>query len=253
MQLIAEKDRESLADLLDGWEETMLWSYLQGFHGKAWADDPARPGSAQVWVGDFCFFAGQPELELVRNVPTGTEFLLLVPQNENWAGLVEQVYGCACCRTKRYAFLKEPDVFDEKKLREYAGSLPEKYELRQIGEELYELAKSEGWSRDLCSQFPTYEAYRKNGLGFAAVCGGKLAGGASSYTRYRGGIEIEVDTRLDYRRQGVALACASRLILECRERGLYPSWDAANLKSAGLAEKLGYHFHCQYTAYELSI
>lgn len=253
MQQIAEKDRESLSSLLAGWEETMLWSYLEGFHGKAWADAALHPASAQVLVGDFCFFAGRPEPELVWNIPSGTDFLLLVPQDDGWADLIEQAYRGACRKITRYAFLKEPGIFEEEKLRDYAKSLLGKYELRQIGEELYEMAKGEAWSRDFCSQFPTYEAYREYGLGFAAVCGGKMVGGASSYTRYRGGIEIEVDTRADCRRQGIALACASRLILECGKLGLYPSWDAANLKSVALAEKLGYRLQCPYTAYELSI
>ena len=69
-----------------------------------------------------------------------------------------------------------------------------------------------------------------------------MAAGASSYTWYRGGIEIEIDTKAEYRRQGLALCCASALLLHCLERGLYPSWDAATPISVALAEKLGYHF-----------
>ena len=251
MDLITKNGRDSVAGLLAGWEETMLWSYLQGFHGKGWADDPNFPGSAQVWVGDFCFFAGRPELELVRNIPPGSGFVLLVPQNAGWMDLIEHCYGQACKKIVRYAFWKEPDAFTEERLWGYVRSLPGKYELRQIGKELYETAQKYAWSRDFCSQFKTYEAYRKYGLGFAAVCSGELVGGASSYTRYCSGIEIEVDTREDFRRRGIALACASRLILECRRLGLYPSWDAANLQSVALAEKLGYRLKGGYTAYEL--
>ena len=65
-----------------------------------------------------------------------------------------------------------------------------------------------------------------------------------------GGIEIEIDTKEECRRRGLALACGARLILECLDRGLYPSWDAANLDSVRLAEKLGYRFDRAYTAYE---
>ncbi|MDD6328823.1 MAG: GNAT family N-acetyltransferase, partial [Lachnospiraceae bacterium] len=32
----------------------------------------------------------------------------------------------------------------------------------------------------------------------------------------------------------------------------YPSWDAQNKWSVGLAEKLGYHFSHEYTAYEIN-
>jgi hypothetical protein len=41
------------------------------------------------------------------------------------------------------------------------------------------------------------------------------------------------------------------MILEALDRGLSPSWDAANLWSVGLAEKLGYHFDHEYTTYEI--
>ena len=74
----------------------------------------------------------------------------------------------------------------------------------------------------------------------------EIVAGASGYSRYRGGIEIQIDTRADCRRQGLAAACAARLILDCLSRGLYPSWDAANLPSLRLAEKLGYRFSHAY-------
>lgn len=69
-----------------------------------------------------------------------------------------------------------------------------------------------------------------------------LVSGTSSYSRYREGIEIEIDTRKDCRRKGFPYACGAKLILECRKRNLYPSLDAHNKASAALAEKLGYHY-----------
>lgn len=74
--------------------------------------------------------------------------------------------------------------------------------------------------------------------------------GASSYTFYRDGIEVEIDTREDERRKGLALACGAKLILECLARKLYPSWDAHNSGSLALAEKLGYRFDKEYPTYE---
>ena len=51
--------------------------------------------------------------------------------------------------------------------------------------------------------------------------------------------------------KGLAYACGAKLILECLEEGLYPSWDAQNKWSVALAEKLGYHFSHEYVAYEI--
>ena len=85
----------------------------------------------------------------------------------------------------------------------------------------------------------------------AVLKDGELVAGASSYSTYDKGIEIEIDTREDHRRKGLAYVCGAKLILECLEEGLYPSWDAQNKWSVALAEKLGYHFSHEYVAYEI--
>lgn len=63
---------------------------------------------------------------------------------------------------------------------------------------------------------------------------------ATSYTIYDEGIEIEVCTHPDHRRKGLATIVCAALILYCLDRGKYPNWDAANLNSVALAQKLGY-------------
>lgn len=54
-----------------------------------------------------------------------------------------------------------------------------------------------------------------------------------------------------YRQRGLAYVCAAKLILECLERDLYPSWDAKTKISVALAEKLGYHYSHTYTSIEV--
>ena len=79
----------------------------------------------------------------------------------------------------------------------------------------------------------------------------RIVSGASSYTRYNEGIEIEVDTVESERRNHLALIACSALILRCLEENLYPSWDAQNMISVRLAEKLGYEFDHEYITYEV--
>ncbi|MGN0484416.1 MAG: GNAT family N-acetyltransferase [Lachnospiraceae bacterium] len=57
---------------------------------------------------------------------------------------------------------------------------------------------------------------------------------------YNEGIEIEVDTLPSERRKYLATIACSALILKCMEESLYPSWDAPDIYSVRLAEKLGY-------------
>lgn len=151
----------------------------------------------------------------------------------------------------RYALKKEYDIFDREKLMKMSRILPAGYEIRMIDERIYHMAGKEEWSSDLCSQFPTFADYRERGIGTAVLFDGMLAAGASSYTVYQGGIEIEIDTKEEHRRRGLARACAARLILECLDRGLYPAWDAHNKASLALALKLGYHFDKEYEAFEI--
>ena len=74
-------------------------------------------------------------------------------------------------------------------------ALPEEYEISMIDQNLYELCKSEIWTTDLVSQFPTYEDFRRLGIGVVICQNHTILSGASSYTRYRDGIEIQINTR----------------------------------------------------------
>lgn len=248
------KETGKTAALFAGWQETLIWSCLQGVMGKIYADSLEKPASAMALLGDFCFLAGKPDEELVRygKMWDHRNFLILVPENEEWGALIEASYGKAARKVARYAIKKEPDVFDRSKLDRMTEALPDAYELKRIDEVLFYRCREIGWCRDWVAQYEDYALYQKYGLGAVILKDGEPVSGASSYSGYRGGIEIEIDTREDYRRKGLATVCGAKLILECLDRGWYPSWDAQNKWSVALAEKLGYHFDREYTAYEVT-
>ena len=132
--------------------------------------------------------------------------------------------------------------------------------MRLIDQELFEICRDTQWSKDLTANYESYSQYREYGLGVCILKDGEVVAGISSYSGYgrsdenpgsQGGIEIEVVTREDYRRKGLAYIGAAQLLLECDKRGLYPNWDAANKMSVGLAEKLGYHFSHEYVVYKV--
>lgn len=209
--------------------------------GSAFADNVQAPHSAQLLDANFCFFAGRPSAELVRHTAGKKEFLM-IPPDTAWAGLIEQMWGSSTKRMVRCAFQPDKDAFQPEKLTELLVLPREAYRLVPIDKTIYSMTLQEKWSADLCGNFADEADYQKRGLGFAVLYRGKLAAGASSYTVYRGGIEIQVDTKEAFRRRGLAAACAAQLILTCLERGLYPVWDAAGRPSARLAQKLGYRF-----------
>lgn len=252
MAVYTVTDRNTIAHLFDGWDAAMIWSYTQGCMGIAYTDSLTLPSSAQISLGDFCFFAGAVSDELLRNKPANLQsnFAILVPQNEAWEQAIERCCKERAARHMRYATKKETDVFDKATLQRMAKTLPAQYELRPIDRPLYTEILSLEWARDLCGNYTSYEEYQPLGLGIAVLKDGEIVSGASSYTSFPGGIEIEIDTREDERRKGLAQACGAALILECLNRGWYPSWDAHNKESLALAQKLGYRFDREYPVYE---
>ena len=248
---VTQSDKVAL--LFEGWQETMIWSCLQNVMGHLYADDLETPTCAMALLGDFCFLAGEVnrELALYRPEWCKQDFMIMIPQNEAWADVIEECYGEKAKKVTRYAIKKEPDVFDRERLQGVVGALPDDYTMKLMDEELFRRCRKIDWCRDLVSQYDKYEMYRNYGLGVVILKDGEPVSGASSYSGYRGGIEIEIDTREDYRRKGLAYACGAKLILECLKREWYPSWDAQNKWSVALAEKLGYHFDHEYVAYEI--
>ena len=245
--------KENIYKLFENWNETIIWSCLQGIMGEIHTN--LSEDAAMAILGDFAFYAGNPSEELVQYKPECCKqnFIIMVPQNAGWAELIEKCYEKKAKKVTRYEIKKEMEIFDKEKLQRAVEELPSGYVLKKIEEAEYNMCRENDWANDLVSQYKEYKAYKNSGLGIAVLKAGELVAGASSYSRYDKGIEIEIDTREDYRRKGLAYACGAKLILECLEKGLYPSWDAQNKWSVALAEKLGYHFSHEYVAYEVMV
>jgi len=215
------------------------------------------PQAALCESADFLFLAGEAQEKETERIlrswrgERAGQFVILVPRDPACGSLIEEIFGPAAKAEKRFAFQKGGENFDRAHLKRLAENHPANVQLRPFDRELYRMAQQADWSRDFVSQFRGEDDYLKRGIGVAALRGGELVGGASSYTVYRGGIEVQIETRSDLRRQGIAGACGAQLILNCMERGLYPSWDAANEESARLARRLGYRDAGPYACWEL--
>lgn len=240
--------------LFAGWDETIIWSCLQKVMGCVYVNNPESPTAAAALLGDFGFLAGQADpdfLLALRQSVCRRDFLILVPQNTAWAAVIEACYEKNCRRVTRYAFQKGGEGFDRSKLKRLADGLPGEYRLAMIDRHWYAWCQKTPWCKDLVAQYKSFEEYARWGLGVLVLRDGVPVSGASSYSSYLAGIEVEIDTKEEYRRKGLASACGAKLILECLKKNLYPSWDAQNVWSAALAKKLGYRFSHEYTAYEV--
>jgi len=241
-------DTAKVTSLFEGWSETLIWSCLQKVMGKIYATDLEEPQSALAFVGCFAFYGGEPDRELVMHKTA--DFVIMTPRNEEWADCIEDCFPNAK-KISRYD-IKKDTKFDKDLLHKLTGRLPEGYELKDIDANIYDMCLSDPATRDFVSSFESKEKYLDIGRGVVITRSGKIVAGASSYTRYNEGIEIEVDTVEGERRKGLATVASAALILRCIDEGLYPSWDAQNMNSVHLAEKLGYELDYEYTAYEVS-
>ncbi len=241
------ENTSKVKELFTGWEETLIFSCLQKIMGKIYVTDLENPKSAFAFVGCFGFYAGTPDIEIAKKKPEG--FAIMVPQNKEWAQLIEECYPSAK-RVTRYA-IKKDTVFDKIKLQNEISKLPIGYELHKLDADIYEQCLKNPATVDFVTAFESKEKYLQIGRGMVILKDGQIVSGASSYARYKEGIEIEVDTIEAERRKHLATIACSALILNCLEEGLYPSWDAQNINSVRLAEKLGYEFDHEYVAYEV--
>ena len=241
------EDTSIVTKLFEGWQETMVYSCLQKVMGKVFVTNTDHPKSVCAYAGCFAFYAGEPDKEIVKNKPEG--FVIMVPKNEEWAELIEECYSGAK-KVIRYA-IKKDTIFDREKLQGFVNELPAGYEIHEIDADIFDKCLDNPVTEDFVSSFESKESFLKIGRGMVIIKDGRIVSGASSYSRYNEGIEIEVDTDPDERRKNLATIVCAALILRCLDENLYPSWDAQNINSVHLAEKLGYEFDHEYVAYEV--
>lgn len=238
----------SAAPVFASWKDldASIVACLDNVMGKIFADDTEHPKSAMAVIGDFAFLAGEPNTELVCAKPNRQ--MIVVPQDEAWEELIENNFPAY--KQIRYAIRKDTK-FDRKKLENMANALPEGYTIRKIDAELYDVCLKDEKFESNVSVFDSKKKYLELGRGFAVMKNGRIVSAASSYSRYRNGIDIGINTIKEERHKGLGSAVAAKLILECLDEGLYPAWDAANKMSVRLAEKLGYEYSREYVCYRI--
>ena len=245
--------RKNLYPMFKNSNDTMILSCLQGHMGTAWVDDIENPTVAQILVGVFVFYAGNCNAreadELLYNLPENS---LAIVNTDEWKNRIETIHEGRIEKFQRYAFKKNDKYLDRDHIQSFLATLPEGYELKKIDASIAHESSFQQLSEDFTSQFESIDDYINKGVGYCISHNGQAVCGASSYSVYDGGIEIEVDTHPDHRRKGLATVASSALILDCLDRGQYPNWDAANLESVNLAQKLGYILEESYDTYYIN-
>ena len=246
---LKKEDYSKVAKLFGDWPFP-YWTEVLNQKAKIYVDDPDNPKSAKGCLGGWHYCAGKPNKALITR--KSKDWFGLFPQNKAWEKLIKECFPEAEKDT-RFAIHHDAH-FDRENLQRLVDALPEGYELKPIDSKVYDLVKKadDDDVEDLIGWFDSKKQFLKLGLGYAVVKDGAVVGGASTAYRFPKAIDIEVDVDKNHRRKGLASAAAAKLILDCLDRGWKPTWDAANMKSVHLSEKLGYTFNCKYHCYWIS-
>lgn len=241
---IGKGRREALYKLFEAYQ----WNYLaeailEGTTGRVVADNAEDPHAAvleapNLQLGIVGGNAAHPSARrYLEQLPKQTALFFAA---EGWEELVQSIHGGKLITLPRYAFTSE--ALDIEHLRKLSSQVPDGYRLEQMDLSLAQRLGEEksGFAEDHMRLFDSPEDFIERGFGFCLLHGDQMASVATTFAICSKGIEIQINTRDEHRRRGLATVVATQLIVHSLENRQDPNWDAANESSVGLATKLGY-------------
>ncbi len=228
----------------------MTRSALQGYMGQVFVDNIENPEFAIVLLGRFCFLDGNPDGKNAKqDLMELDDYYKTIIANENWYELIEEVYKDRYEIDKRYS-IKKDTKFDKEKLEELSLKISDGYKIEKIDENNYKLIKE---INSFACNITMSDNFEKYGIGFCAKnINDEIIAVIVSNGIYDDGLEINIKIEEQDRHKGLGTVLGANMILECLKQKKYPSWDAANLDSVGLAEKLGYEVDSEYRIYKIN-
>ena len=234
-----------------GWcRDSMLKSWSEGIYGEGIAADGDE--WCAVRSADFLFLSGEPadtaELAEYINNSMG-KYATVIPEHSGWFEPLCNA-GARIKKMTRYHTRLPEGGFDRELLERFAAYDAECVSILKAGKNEYELLKNCDWENCFVSNFKDREDFFEHGLGYVCIIGGELASAATTFGYYSGGYEIQLATAPKFRRRGLAAAVSAAFLLECLDRGKTPHWDAANMTSVRIAQRLGFVFDGEYEAFD---
>lgn len=253
---LGKSKRQTIQSICQDSREVLVRAAMEGNMGRVWVPDLCISSYCLIRVGEFVYLIGlapkgESALDLKTQIYESCGGCLIIPADELWAAWIEEQLLGQYRMVSRYALKKDESHFDEVVLKQHVSDVMEGVQIKRIDKKLYHQVLKDEWSQDFCVNYEDEKHFLSTGFGYLALKGTEVISGCSSYGSSEGMMEIEIKTRKDYRRQGLALACGSAFVLECLQRGLIPSWDAENLHLVELAEKMGYVYDREYQVYQL--
>jgi GNAT superfamily N-acetyltransferase len=223
---------------------------LDGTMGSVQSDDPGNPKSICIHSTGFWYFAGDPQTKWSRDwINNILPYDLIMPSAPGWMEEIGKIHGERLMPFTRYSF--SAANLSETAINGLLENSPHKDNIVPIDASIVDTLRIRSETVFEIGQFGSPENFLKHGFGFVYRKEEQIQGVIFTWWVSKKGIEVSIWVAKQQRQRGVATALASRLLLECFQRGLEPHWDAANGESVKLAKKLGYTFTGTYDAFYL--
>lgn len=219
-----------------GWEVIFNASRDYGF---ILADEAEQPNTALAFMGGCIIYGGDAchnsARELIRTMEVQP---VILSYSEAWVDLLKEEYGEKVKTETRY-YLPFTSI-DREGLFSIDLSLSNGYSLKRVNEQIAGKLKDEIAEEYQIFHYSSLKDFAETGCGFCITRGGEICSNAAAFLRSGSNIQIQVNTKQQYRRQGMALKASAALLRYCAENGITADWDASNTNSRALAYKLGY-------------
>jgi GNAT superfamily N-acetyltransferase len=218
---------------------------VEGQMGRAYVDDVQNPLAYKIQLGPFFYFAGNASQEMLEDIRPWTLFM---PSSPGWVDAARAMYREKLVSFDRYSFSSE--CLSVEHLQKFCDVTRFDKDVKRMDIPLV----TRVWGQDHFIDVSNFESpadFIERGIGYYVEKGREIIGAAYSSLVCSKGTEVSIFVEEDYRRQGIATILAANLIKWCLESNMDPHWDAANLESCRLAEKLGYTPAGKYQAYYL--
>jgi len=248
--------REKIIPICRGSNDVSVSSAAEGRMGRVWTEDMDSPSFCLVKNGPFAFLLGIPPkgenaLSLYRTLRIECPGSFIVPENEGWSGWIEENVPCRQRMLSRYEMGPGRNGFDPEKLNFFMQQVPDGFILKKIDRYVFRHMPDEDWCRYFVSNFENETQFFRHGTGYVITKNSRPVSGCSAFSFSEGKVEAEAGTKEEFRRMGLALSSSSAFVTACLLKNLEPVWDAANIKSVALAEKLGFETKREYTVIQI--
>lgn len=228
--------RHLFKDIPLGWDVMFDASLEVGF---ILADDAARPNVALSFMGGCVIYGGDAghsaARDLIRSMKVQPGIL---PYPDGWAALIRDEYREKAKLVTRY-YLPFASL-DREKLLSIDLSTDPGYKLERIDERLAETLLDEIGEEYQLRHYSSLRDFAERGCGFCVTNGKEICSAVAAFLRSGNKIQIQVNTKPQYRRRGLAIKASACMLRYCLDNGIAADWDAANAPSRDLAQKLGF-------------